>query len=379
MLHAGLTGVAFHALNIAIHTSNAWLTARVARAYQPRWLAVAAGLLVLVQPTNVEAVAWDAGLFDLSATLIVLIAVLHARTFGADPSWRQRGILAGLVVVAVLCKETAVIAPLLILIDGWCRRALTRAHVVDGLAMTAAGMIYGLVRMASAASLTDTALTKYAVQRYVFETFGGLALPWHANLLADSPRAGVLQCLLIVVLIGAFVVGSRHGNRALRAVVGFAAWSLVGTLPAFSLLFIAPDLEGSRYLYLSSVGWAVMLVSLAHPAGSQPGYRRLFAGTVILGLLLLGTYATRFHLVPWEQAASLRDQVQEGARAALSQNPSCRTVTFDDIPESVDGAFVLRNGIQEALGTRLGVVVSDTTGSTADCRFRWDRGRFVRD
>jgi hypothetical protein len=50
----------------------------------------------------------------------------------------------------------------------------------------------------------------------------------------------------------------------------------------------------------------------------------------------------------WSEAAATRDAILSGAAEAVRATP-CRSVRVDGAPEDVNGAYVFRSGLREAL------------------------------
>jgi hypothetical protein len=131
---------------------------------------------------------------------------------------------------------------------------------------------------------------------------------------------------------------------------------------------VAPDLQGSRYLYLPIIGWAGLLACMASASGTSRVARLTSVMTVTL---ILATYLVglEIHLRPWHAAAALRDRVEQ---AAVQHFPACPDIRLSNLPDNVDGAYVLRNGAPEAFA-RLGIRV--TNQSPGKCSFAWDDER----
>jgi hypothetical protein len=79
-----------------------------------------------------------------------------------------------------------------------------------------------------------------------------------------------------------------------------------------------------------------------------------------------------------ERDGGLRDQVEASVRSAGLD--SCLTVVVTNLPDSVDGACVFRNGAAEAFARdpRLHATVAES--GAGPCSFRWNEARlsFVR-
>lgn len=163
-----------------------------------------------------------------------------------------------------------------------------------------------------------------------------------------------------------------------RLFYGMSAWVLIGTAPAITFFFIAPDLQSSRYLYLATIGWAGLLVAMT-ARGRVRQVEYITSGFLVV-LIASGVFGVRWHLEPWRQAAAARDRFE----LAAEHDPrvmgcSTQAIGIRNPPDSVKGAFVLRNGAVEAL--RRDLRVAPTTGaSDSDCVFAWNdlAGRFER-
>ena len=67
----------------------------------------------------------------------------------------------------------------------------------------------------------------------------------------------------MVGLLAAFFLESAASKHATRIALAAAAGVLLPVVPVFPILFIAPDLQQSRYLYMPAVGWAALVVTIA--------------------------------------------------------------------------------------------------------------------
>jgi hypothetical protein len=172
---------------------------------------------------------------------------------------------------------------------------------------------------------------------------------------------------VIALLTGFFLLpGPRYRSRI---AIGTAMWVFISVLPLITIFYVGAQLEGARYLYLASTGWAALLVV----AANELSQGRLRAGPVAaaaLGILLVANVVgVRAHLARWTHAATVRDAVLRAASADQRLH-LCDVVYLQNLPDSVDGAYVFANGAREAL-SNVGVnaFVKNEPGS---CSFRWD-------
>ena len=365
-LEAGGGAPALHALNIIVHGLNAFLAYRIVVGWIGDEVAsLMAGLLFLLTPLAVEPVTWCSGVFDLSAMSFCFVTLLAARSKRISAFTFAVACLS--TIFAILCKETAVVLPALLIIDAAIRRNVSRRLASLILCVGLISVGYASVRLFMAFGATQPPISKYVLQRTLFNTFAALAIPFPSNM---SPLwltiAGVL-----VLLLTAYVLLRERSTEPDPLLL--AAWCLACVVPVYPILFISSNLEGSRYLYESMVGWAAFL-AIASCLG--PARFRTFGMFTLCLLLAINVVGARLQLQAWRSAATQRDAVAAAARAN-DEMQRCHAIAVTNLPDSVMGAYVLRNGSAEFFK---GVGLTIDT-ATPNCRFNWssDHQAFVRD
>lgn len=359
----------FHGLNAGLHGTAAYLIVLILRAWlgPSPWTWVG-GALALASPIAVEPVAWLSGIFDLSAATCVLAAVVATREYDgtARPIWRVRGWL----VVAMLCKETAFVGPVLVLTAAGARGAIPRRLLRDGALLTVIGMAYALAR----AWLSDTSLPidRYVVQRTLFSDLGTRALPFHQTVTAAHPWMPLAFGMIVIALLTcAAILRSRLDIR--RAMAGGTAWIVVALAAVFPVLPVAGDLQGSRYLYLGQLGWSAIIAGACAAVAATP------AAWIARGaatLVLVASCAAVFtHERAWIGAADLRAHILASVADSLRASP-CPAVALRDLPDAVEGAYLFRNSAPEAFARTINVRVG-VDAATPGCTFRWWAGERV--
>ena len=372
-----------HALNLVAHALNGYLVALVAlRIGLTRMVAAAGAVLFVTFPAHVEAVTWISGLQDLAMTCACLIYILL--TIGEPPTPARGAATVLVLAIALLSKETAVIAPILAALLTF----LTPAHasrrswiwLAVGLAVTGAYALWRISVLPPPAGYDQT-LTRYFGKELISRTYGTLAVPWSDLVLRTAPWLAVISGLFALIVAVAGMLASRLERTTLRRVTILLVWSLVAVVPVYSYFFISPSLQGSRYLYLPACGW-MLFVSVAafSTAAFSMRWPLTVAAVAVVIAAIAGGAATRRHQRPWADAAVLRDRVLADVMR-LGDEMRCTAAETDvaDLPDATNGAYVFRNGFREALaatlpGTPL-VLQSNAPGPSARCRFRWtDRG-----
>lgn len=360
---------ALHVWSVSLHGLNAWLVFLLGRALSLHHTKAAiAGLLFLACPFNVEAVAWNSGMFDVVLTAIILTTanvLLGARL----SLLRNVTCAAGMTLAAVFTKETAVAMPILLaVLIPFAARDRRRAMTWAIAACAVLVGIYGLWRIATGIpGLTSAPPEGYLLKELLSRPFGLLGIGVHREVLAAFP---ILAFVLAILWPVAFIQSARHWPtqpRRFLVLATAAIWVMCSVLPVFTMFFVSPELEGSRYIYLGSSLWFVALIAaVGGDQNSPPGYQGLGISVVLIGLSAVVVLA---HQQPWRRAAEVRDRVL----AAVESLPNdCTLFDVAGLPDHVAGAYVFRNGFPEAVAAQ----PSSGVGAMS-CGLRWDGARFV--
>ena len=358
-----------------MHALAAYLTVRVVHPWtrDARW-SVAAGFVFVTSPIATEAVTWCAGIFDVSATVLVLATVLAARRAERVATPNAAVAVWLLTIAAVLAKEVAVVVPGLLLIDAFSRRALSpRAFKQAGLLLVVA-CAYSAVRITMASAAIKTEISRYVIQRAIFSTFGSFAVPLHELVMANRPVLALLSALFVLALLLTFVF--RPAAASLRSAAAASMWSVAAIVPVLPFVFAAPDLQFARYFYLPLVGWAGLLATMGASETTGWPLVRVLRTCVVAGIVAIGAIGVVEHVSIWPRAAESRDRVINAVRLD-GRMRACRAVSLQALPDSVAGAYVFRNGVAEAIQRETGLAFDPQAG--AGCTFRWDEqtGTFV--
>jgi hypothetical protein len=141
-------------------------------------------------------------------------------------------------------------------------------------------------------------------------------------------------------------------------------------VPVLPILVVDGHLQASRYLYLATVAWSAILVTVTLELGETGRGWRLVSSAILGALLTTAAYSTRIHQRHWRDAAALRDAVERAAVGTPAFS-TCPHLTLGSLPDQVRGAYVFRNGGGEAFARDLGLLATAGTG-TGPCAFRWD-------
>jgi hypothetical protein len=361
---------AVHAINIALHATNAaLLTMIAARTGMPRLQSIAAGLLLVASPSLTEAVVWATGIHDVLMTTCVLTAIVAVTMADRGLWWSILAVTAS--GLAVAAKETGVVAPVLAGLVLWA----SGARVVRGRPgwtlglMLSANILYVGWRVARGvpAGYGEDIFRVYFVKQLVVGPFAALGAPWTVGWAASHPARAFIRSAMLIALATIALLTWRTRSVSLRHALASAAWVLIGILPVFSLFYVGPSLEGSRYLYLSAAGFALLVPVLAGAAASQcPWALRAPAFVAAMLVVALPVFpAFRYEVRRWQEAARARDAIltRAAGEPALLR---CESFVASAAADNVDGAFVFHNGLAQALG---GAPAGNERGG---CRVAWN-------
>lgn len=335
---AGTNPAVLHAAVVILHGLNAALVLRLAAIFGlSRGQSFTAAALFLTFPANLEAVAWCAGIQDVLMTAGVLGAIV-----AASASATALSLVA--VAASLLAKETAVAAPFLM----WLSNRSRWRTAAAALGVASAYAVWRIATRPIAEGFA-AAPTSYKLKELLVRPYGTLAVPFRGAQLTEWPWLGVLLVGGLAVLLVRAAWHWRGSRRRLLVAGALGLWVLVSIAPVYSMFDVSGTLQGSRYVYLAAAGWSILMATLLLPARSRLD---LFLVVAACGIGVIGV---RLNLVPWTRAAAMRDEVLSAVERARASG--CNDVWIRNVPDSVQGAYVFRNGLAEA--------IAPTTMSTA--------------
>ncbi|MBM3324002.1 hypothetical protein FJY69_11080, partial [candidate division WOR-3 bacterium] len=304
-----LNPAGYHLTNVILNALCAGLVAALAAVLlKSAWPALFAGLLFALHPAHVESVAFISGRTDLMMALFLLLALLSlVRTRNLPAS-------ATLYALALLCKEAAILFPVLAFL--YLARGARRPVWRFGFALVAVAAIYligrGLILHGPGPTWGDVSLTQRvflvlnAIGRYAVTAL----VPFRHQLsypdLAGFAAPGWPTLAGVVALAASLYVAWRKRGSA----VGLGSGLFILTiLPAGNFFPPGPSYLSERLLYLPSAGAVLVVVALAARAS---GWRSRAAAAVGLLACLAMAVNARQRLPVWADELSLcRTMVRE--------------------------------------------------------------------
>lgn len=285
-----------------------------------RQVAALAALIFGLHPAHIEAVDWISGVTEPLLGIFLIgsfLCYLRSRVNGGG-ALRWKLISLALYALAILEKETAVILPAFLLVyewiygEEWGRRLEVRGVIDWGRAAIRRTWPYFLVvllylpaRIHALRGFSHT-ITPLGARQLIF-TWPELIWFWISHLLwpvglstfynlpavvHPTARNFILPAILDLSVGIALVTWARRS----RATAFFATWLIVPFIPLLNIqVFAADDFAHDRYLYLPSVGLAVLAaIILKKACVGPPGYAGVPASLLVamVGLTVALGYGT---------------------------------------------------------------------------------------
>jgi tetratricopeptide (TPR) repeat protein len=279
----GLNPTGWHALSIALQiivvVQVYWLGRRLLRS---DGAAAFAAALFAVHPVHIESVAWISGSTDPMLAVFMLASTLAFLRYldeigsGQGGKWAHAASLV-FFGFALLSKEVAVMLPLMLLPTAvYTRKQHTSVRDVELAAVPYFLLItaYLLVRQYALSGFSHP-LTRLSTKNMVLTWPSVMAL-YARQLIAPfwiSPYLNVRWAtaitrefwvslaICVALLCIAWIAWKRSSDRKLLNAL--YAWTLLPLLPVLYIkVFSESEVAHDRYLYLSSVGFCILVVAL---------------------------------------------------------------------------------------------------------------------
>lgn len=271
----GLQPACWHAGAAVLHAIASILVCRLAvRLTQSRAMACAVGILFALHPVHVESVAWVSGATDSLMAIFICGATLSFLEF--EHGGKRRFLAASIVLatLSLLTKEPALLLPVLLgasllATEGWQRLSRAKSLLIFVL-LDAAYLVVRAWVLHGAPALENMTIAQMIMTWPVVLTFylGQLVLPWRLSLFHDlavvhspfDPRFWPALVLLLALTAALWMWARRSSRRGL--IIAACVWLVVPLLPVLNLRVFTPgQLVHDRYLYLSSVGFSLLVVA----------------------------------------------------------------------------------------------------------------------
>ena len=328
----GLNPAGYHATNIAIHAVGV-----VSLWYLLVLLGVSSGsaafaaVIWAIHPAVAESVAWVSGRTDSLATMFMLLSVVTALKGYLGKKADRWYIYYSLVLfgAALLCKESAIVTPVLIAIFLKFSGKTNKINATFGLRCLGVGAVWFLLRWVVLAKPLGTesgeGVSMSVGLLSLSHVWGNLVWPpvfrieYGASLTPQALLGGaVLGAGLLLWMV--FVFGANYGPRATRYL--YLA-GVVAFIPSVMAVLLK-SMIGSRLIYTSA---AFVLAGLG--VGFKPEQRsrsqQWLIGSVLVALALTSLYRAQL----WTSDARLFSKALEAPDASTRNHLNLGIALYD--------------------------------------------------
>jgi len=326
----GSDPLAYHFLNIILHSCSAFLVVLILRRLDVPG-ALLAGVIFALHPIQVESVAWMTELKNALSGVLYFGAALCYLEFDRTREGRAYVLAITLFVLALLSKTVAATLPFGLLVIFWWQRGSLdwRRDVAPLVPFVVAGLAAGLTTAwveRSYIGAQGRAFDLSVIDRLLVAgravIFYLSKLVWPANLIFLYPRwtvsAGVWwQYLFPAAVAAAFIVLWRFRTRT-RAPFAALAYFVVTLGPALGFVNVFPfkySFVADHFQYLAGVG----IMALGAAAIVRFG-ERLGAGSKAVELAAIVVIGVVLGVLTWNQTRQYAD-AETLYRTTLERNP----------------------------------------------------------
>ena len=339
----------FHLTNLLLHFACCLLVLRLGLDERLDSRAAFAGAaLFAVHPVHVESVAWISGRTDLIACVLALGAfVCHTRRDNGRTVFRLTSWL--LFAAALYSKEMAATFPAIVFASSWLT-ATGRSRWRHAVAASAPFfVILGLYMVSRSSVLSGQGEPLYTLEPLAWIATGTFVIARYLTLLllplgldghypyqpletVLDPRAATAAVMLVLVGFAAWRLA-----RAKSPALFWLVWAGLTLTPVLIFGRFGNVLLADRFLYLPSVGAALLAAYGVHAAqGSERSRRRVFA-TVGLAIVLLGGLAASRSRVWATDHRLFSEMLETSPHSALVHNNLGRALyDREDLPGAID-------------------------------------------
>lgn len=352
----GPNPIGFHLQSLLWHAAASTLLALLVFGLTGRFGAgVIASLLFAIHPIHPEAVTWISARGDLIVAVFALasLLLLHAYTQRGGV-WRL-WLAAGSSLLAMLSKESAFSIPFMLLayVAIYHGALASRAGFLRALRwgapfVVATGLYVGARTLAIGFYFSSYSSWEPEYHLlWIVRAFSRLVLPQNWSLYGETAHA-VTNAVLLLSLSGPILAVALGRVKVWRTKAALFMLCLMAAslVPIYDIFQSTNDLQGTRYWYLVTLGSCGLLAMVFDEALRRRGPARVIVAACVLVFVGMNTMVLRRNNEPWAEAGALvRDLV---AKVDAGDPVRQRLITRGGF-DTIDGAYVLRNGFDRAI------------------------------
>jgi len=359
-----LNSVGPHLTSLFIHIFNSFLVFLIFYfLLKEQYLSMLIALLFSIYPLHLESVAWISGRFDILCTFFYLSSILFFLIAQKKASPLSSIYFLSLVafIFALFSKEMAITLPIAILLfdlffipKSSGNKYKLKMHFPFWLIL----LFYFLLRIVLLGNIAGYSHPEgkfillqgniiYNLKHLLLRPFGPLFVPLNESLFTHYTiiKKGILLILTMLIFFCPF-----RRKLDFKPLIFGLLFIFIAVLPLFKILYISKTLEGSRFLYLSSIGACMIIASLikVNPFGKEKVRRTInliipiFVLIFFLGVIIGNSNS-------WIKASEISKKISYQAMEKIQDIKSKKVIYAVNLPDNYNGAYIFRNGFSSSL------------------------------
>lgn len=355
----GFSPPPFHITNILIHSLNSFGVFFITRSLADSKnhdvshglvVALAAGMWYLFLPSHAETVTWISDRSGLLATFFSLASFSLYHLFSKNNSSIHLSASAAMYLLALFSKESAVTFPMIIIgyefflnrFQSYFKQGFLKIKLIFEV-FTVVFLFYLFIRLWAIGDFIGGYGKEVHLHVDLFSIFQNIIIYSLRIFLTPSPYVVLIFCMLVSLMTSAMIL-FRLGRTEFPRTLYFVLWAyIVSVLPVINLhLDLFGDTQGERYVYFPSVFLVMFLVIFISRVLVE--HKKYFAFLFAIIIILSGTQLWKVN-ENWAAAGRISKGIIENLKRGQSQDK----LVITHLPDHIEGAYIFRNGIQEAI------------------------------
>lgn len=355
-----LNPLGYHLTNTTLHTLNSILVCILTfflTRNQP--VSLLAGILFSVHPIHSEAVVRLADREDLLCAFFYLLSLVTFITYSEifkKPFFYFISVV--FYPLSILSKEMGITLPVILILYGFIfkRRQKLKIYIpyfIIAFSYLVCRFIFigdvGGYRSFSGQPLFINFNFIPFLKRIIFNIFPQLILPANCEVIKQSVYAGIIF-LFVLGIIRALYFNHQKLNKFL--LLFCLSFMVVNFVIIHNIIWVGPDLQGSRLLYLPTVGFSIIFSHLLLGKNNRRGISRVLNFITAMVFSLCYIFITVNDNQAWNTAGRITGQIPERAKEyALRYHNNIKLYFF--IPAIWKGTSLYGHNIPETIAPLL--------------------------
>ena len=310
------------------------------------FISYASGYIFLVLCTHTESVSWISGRTDIIATFFFLASLCTFLQSEKMTGAYYKILSVLFFTFALLSKETAVTLPLIILLmDFYLFKSKDKKNLIKKMMpYLLILLIYLFVRSYLINNPTDYLFTRFNI-KILFKILiifpSRIFIPPLGKFFIGNfgiPLNAILFLIFIVLFF--LLILKKRATIIPKEIYLIGVIFLISMIPTMMLSVSSTDTQGERFLYLPSAFFVILLTLMLYNICNLKYF------VIVIFIVLIFHYV---HLKNcnknWILAGQISNRITTEIASLLKEKP----IIIINLPDSINGAFIFRNGISEAI------------------------------